>query len=243
MNWLDELRHLVELYRAELGEIVAAFLLSIPFTARLPLGKLARVGREANWGEVTSSYNLCIPLAIEPIEALWHIYIKPVGVVVEPEYVEVSYTRYTKRLSLGSTRLWRLAYVAILAWHEEHVPIFDDEPELPADPAERLEVLREQIRNADAGYDMSPVLAYLSELGEQDKVTASTLGGSYRISTKRLLTHCEQNDTLIHYADRNTICFTLVGGTKVEARISDHINTIAAEILARRGHLALKWPD
>lgn len=181
MNWLDELSRLVELYRKELGEEIARFLIAVPRMARLPIGKLARIGQEASWGEITSRFNgYSAPEVVSPEKALTQVYENVLGIVDAPSHLVLSYLRYTVRLSFGDSDLWRLAYAAVLAWREAHSPDFT-EPVLPVDPVERLEVLCQVIEqtNDGANLDMTQVHTTLRELGVPERFDGFAVRGIY----------------------------------------------------------------
>lgn len=242
MNWLDELRRLIELYRKELGEEVAAFLLSIPIMARLPLGKLARIGE--NWGNVDYQFNEVTPHPLSDYPgSLRTIFENPHDARIGEDWVEVTLNRHTSRFI---SRLWLLAYIAILAWWEQHEPEYA-EPALPVDPNESLKALYKQIRTAGPGYDMTQAIECLEQLGITGDLPAectSRVGAPKpAVSVKTLLKIVELQPTSWHSIS-DAVSFIDSAGDTVRVSFPKKIAVIVGAIHERRRALSLWWsPD
>lgn len=120
-------------------------------------------------------------------------------------------------------------------------------PFLPDDPAERLDVFCEQIRNADGGYSMPPVLECLTALGVPDHLDG------YRIPDGQVAldTDFNRNVCLSHAANNSSAC---IDGTDT-LKFSTGLNYYCVEdlsepmikacqaLIARRKRLYLSCVD
>ncbi len=230
------LNHMTQEQATELNKL----LLEIPYLEQIPIRKLYQLCIDESWPKYES-----IQCGTGPSP----VYVDAIGLLQDAykslqdlEFREDGSIYIIVQDSLIKKPRWTLAFLAVAAWSELHQPCFDTPAPLPEDPAERLDLLCNEIRELGncATYDARTLFATLRELDVPDTIYGIYTSVESRTSVSRSLTdmielaahtdcsHYGQN--LAFYCERTVTTFN----------VPEALSKVFSAFAHRRSRLALK---